>query len=149
MRNAFSRAFAMPASKPTSSSCINTITSTTSHFGTILQEELPERLVPPDLDQEMDARRSRCRRGYRGDAWRASRARCGDLSRPAYLLRSGELHLSICRPRTTGLDEPIIWESVVASVEFQGKNLRSITFRPIALNKIGQGQPDTHDEHTE
>ncbi len=51
-------------------------------------------------------------------------------------------------PTITGLDEPIIWESVVAYVEFQGKNLQSITFRPIALNKIGQGQPDAHDGHT-
>ena len=46
------------------------------------------------------------------------------------------------------LDEPIFWESVVAHVEFQGKNLQSITFHPIVLNKIGQGDPDLHDEHT-
>ena len=46
------------------------------------------------------------------------------------------------------LDEPIIWESVVAYVDFQGKKLRSIQFRPIAQNKIGQGQPDFQDEHT-
>jgi hypothetical protein len=39
------------------------------------------------------------------------------------------------------------WESVVAYVEFQGRNLQSIRFRPIAQNKIGQGQPDVHDEH--
>jgi poly-gamma-glutamate capsule biosynthesis protein CapA/YwtB (metallophosphatase superfamily) len=46
------------------------------------------------------------------------------------------------------LDEPIFWESVVAHVDFRGKDLRSITFQPIAMNKIGQGQPDLHDEHT-
>ena len=46
------------------------------------------------------------------------------------------------------LDEPIIWESVVAHVEFQGKNLQSIKFQPIVMNKIGQGQPDYQDEHT-
>ena len=51
-------------------------------------------------------------------------------------------------PVDTQLDEPIIWESVVAHVEFQGKNLQSITFQPIVMNKIGQGQPDTQDEHT-
>ena len=51
-------------------------------------------------------------------------------------------------PPTGGLDEPIIWESVVAYLEYQGKNLESITFRPIVLNKIGQGQPDAHDGHT-
>jgi hypothetical protein len=51
-------------------------------------------------------------------------------------------------PPTSGLDEPIIWESVVAYLEYQGKNLQSITFRPIFLNKIGEGQPDVHDGHT-
>jgi poly-gamma-glutamate synthesis protein (capsule biosynthesis protein) len=51
-------------------------------------------------------------------------------------------------PARVSLDEPIIWESVVVSVEFQGKNLQSIRFRPIAMNKLGQGQPDVEDEHT-
>jgi poly-gamma-glutamate capsule biosynthesis protein CapA/YwtB (metallophosphatase superfamily) len=51
-------------------------------------------------------------------------------------------------PVNVRLEEPIIWESVVAHVEFQGKNLQSITFQPIVINKIGQGQPDTQDEHT-
>jgi poly-gamma-glutamate synthesis protein (capsule biosynthesis protein) len=51
-------------------------------------------------------------------------------------------------PTDVQLDEPIIWESVVAHVEFQRKKLQSITFQPIAMNKIGQGQPDLQDEHT-
>jgi poly-gamma-glutamate capsule biosynthesis protein CapA/YwtB (metallophosphatase superfamily) len=51
-------------------------------------------------------------------------------------------------PPNIQLDEPIIWESVVAHVEFQGKNLQSISFQPIVMNKIGQGQPDYQDEHT-
>ena len=51
-------------------------------------------------------------------------------------------------PTDIQLDEPIIWESVVAHVAFQGKNLQSITFQPIAMNKIGQGEPDVRDEHT-
>ena len=38
-------------------------------FGTIFSEELPERLVPPDVAQAMDARGSRCGRRYRRDAW--------------------------------------------------------------------------------
>jgi hypothetical protein len=46
------------------------------------------------------------------------------------------------------LDEPINWESVVAYVEFRGKELQSVKFRPVAQNKIGQGQADTQDEHT-
>jgi poly-gamma-glutamate capsule biosynthesis protein CapA/YwtB (metallophosphatase superfamily) len=50
-------------------------------------------------------------------------------------------------PVDTQLEEPIFWESVIAHVEFQNKNLQSITFQPIVLNKIGQGQADTQDEH--
>jgi poly-gamma-glutamate capsule biosynthesis protein CapA/YwtB (metallophosphatase superfamily) len=51
-------------------------------------------------------------------------------------------------PTLTDLDEPIIWESAVAHVEFQGNNLRSITFQPIVMNKIGQGQPDNQNPYT-
>src|SRR6202022_3543711 len=51
-------------------------------------------------------------------------------------------------PTLTYIDEPMNWESAVAYVQFQGKNLQSISFRPIVQNKIGQGQPDVHDEHT-
>ena len=50
-------------------------------------------------------------------------------------------------PTLTYIDEPMSWESAVAYVEFEGKNLRSITFRPIALNTIGEGQPDIHNEY--
>lgn len=51
-------------------------------------------------------------------------------------------------PTDIQLDEPIIWESVVAHVQFQGKSLQAITFQPIAMNKIGEGEPDIRDEHT-
>jgi hypothetical protein len=51
-------------------------------------------------------------------------------------------------PTLIYLDEPINWESVVAYVEFEGRALKSVKFRPIAQNKIGQGQPDIHDEQT-
>jgi len=44
--------------------------------------------------------------------------------------------------------EPMSWESVVAYVEFQGKKLRSISLRPVALNNIGEGQPDVHNAYT-
>jgi poly-gamma-glutamate synthesis protein (capsule biosynthesis protein) len=50
-------------------------------------------------------------------------------------------------PTLTYIDEPMNWESVVAYVQFQGKNLRSISFRPIVLNNVGQGQPEIHDEY--
>ena len=52
-------------------------------------------------------------------------------------------------PTLTYIDEPMSWESAVAYVEFQGKTLQSISFRPIAMNNIGQGQPDVHDEYAD
>jgi poly-gamma-glutamate synthesis protein (capsule biosynthesis protein) len=58
----------------------------------------------------------------------------------------------------TYIDEPMAWESVVASVQFGAgsqsssqrpaqKNLKSISFRPIVLNNIGDGQPDAHNAY--
>jgi len=50
-------------------------------------------------------------------------------------------------PTLTYIDEPMNWESAVAYIQFQGKRLRSISFRPIALNNLGEGQPDVHNEY--
>jgi poly-gamma-glutamate capsule biosynthesis protein CapA/YwtB (metallophosphatase superfamily) len=50
-------------------------------------------------------------------------------------------------PTLTYIDEPMSWESAVAYVQFEGKNLRSISFRPIVMNPLGEGQPDAHDPH--
>jgi len=35
----------------------------------------------------------------------------------------------------------------VARLEYRGKALRAISFIPIVLNTIGDGQPDAHDPH--
>jgi poly-gamma-glutamate capsule biosynthesis protein CapA/YwtB (metallophosphatase superfamily) len=51
-------------------------------------------------------------------------------------------------PVLTAIDEPMSWESVVAYVQFQGKNLESISFRPIILSYVGEGQPDIHNAYT-
>jgi poly-gamma-glutamate capsule biosynthesis protein CapA/YwtB (metallophosphatase superfamily) len=51
-------------------------------------------------------------------------------------------------PVLTAITEPMAWESVVGYVQYQGKNLQSISFRPIILNYVGEGQPDIHDAHT-
>src|SRR5512142_346285 len=50
-------------------------------------------------------------------------------------------------PTLTYIDEPMSWESVVAYVQFQGKDLQSISFRPIAMNNLGEGQPNVHNEY--
>jgi poly-gamma-glutamate synthesis protein (capsule biosynthesis protein) len=50
-------------------------------------------------------------------------------------------------PTLTYIDEPMNWESAVAYVQYEGKNLRSISFRPITLNNLGEGQPDVHNEY--
>jgi hypothetical protein len=39
------------------------------------------------------------------------------------------------------------FESAVAYVQFQGKNLASVSFKPIVLNYVGEGQPDIHDPY--
>lgn len=51
-------------------------------------------------------------------------------------------------PVLTAIDEPMTWESVVAYVQFQGKGLQSISFRPIVMNYVGEGQPDIHNAYT-
>jgi poly-gamma-glutamate capsule biosynthesis protein CapA/YwtB (metallophosphatase superfamily) len=116
-------------------------------FRTIMLEELPERLGPPDWLKK----------------WTHAEVDAGAdivVMHGAPLLHGIEIYrgrpiffdlgnfIFQAPPVDTLLDEPINWESVVAYVDFQGKNLQSIKFRPIAQNKIGQGQADTQDEHT-
>ena len=50
-------------------------------------------------------------------------------------------------PTLTYIDEPMSWESVVASVQFQGKQLQSISLRPVVLNNLGEGEPDVHNPY--
>jgi poly-gamma-glutamate capsule biosynthesis protein CapA/YwtB (metallophosphatase superfamily) len=50
-------------------------------------------------------------------------------------------------PTLTYIDEPMAWESVVATVQFQTRTLKSISLRPVVLNNIGDGQPDVHNEY--
>lgn len=116
-------------------------------FITMLVEELPERLAPPAWLKQ----------------WTHDEVDAGaDLivMHGAPLLHGVEIYkdkpiffdlgnfIFQAPPADTNLDEPINWESVVTHVRFNGRKLQSVTFQPIALNKIGQGQPDVHDEHT-
>lgn len=116
-------------------------------FITMLQEELPERLAPPDWLKK----------------WTHDEVDAGAdiiVMHGAPLLHGVEIYrdrpifydlgnfIFQAPPADIVLDEPINWESVVATVDFQGKKLKSIQLRPIAMNKIGQGVPDMHDEHT-
>lgn len=114
-------------------------------FGTIFSEELPERLVPPAWIKK----------------WTHEEIDAGAdivVMHGAPLLHGVEIYKG--KPifydlgnfifnmvPTGGLDEPIIFESVVAYLRYQGKNLQSISFTPIVLNKIGEGQPEVHDGH--
>jgi poly-gamma-glutamate capsule biosynthesis protein CapA/YwtB (metallophosphatase superfamily) len=116
-------------------------------FRTIMLEELPERLGPPDWLKE----------------WTHAEVDAGAdiiVMHGAPLLHGVEIYrdrpifydlgnfIFQAPPTEILLDEPIVWESVVAYVDFQARKLQSIKFRPIAQNKIGEGQADTHDEHT-
>ena len=51
-------------------------------------------------------------------------------------------------PTLTYIDEPMSWESVVATVQVEGKAVKSISLRPVVLNPIGDGQPDVHNAYT-
>ena len=51
-------------------------------------------------------------------------------------------------PVLTNIDEPMTWESVVAYVRLRGKDVQSISFRPIVMNYVGEGQPDIHNAYT-
>ena len=117
-------------------------------FATIMQEELPERLAPPNWLKK----------------WTHDEVDAGAdiiVMHGAPLLHGIEIYrdhpiffdlgnfIFQVPPADTLLDEPINWESVVAYVEFQGRTLKSIKLTPIFQNKIGEGQPDVHDEHTD
>jgi poly-gamma-glutamate synthesis protein (capsule biosynthesis protein) len=45
------------------------------------------------------------------------------------------------------IQEPMSWESVIPTVEFQARELRSIRLRPVVMNFIGQGEPSAQDAH--
>jgi poly-gamma-glutamate capsule biosynthesis protein CapA/YwtB (metallophosphatase superfamily) len=62
-------------------------------------------------------------------------------------------------PTLTYIDEPMAWESVVASLQFDvasqkssqrggQRSLKSISLRPVVMNNIGDGQPDVHNPYT-
>jgi hypothetical protein len=62
-------------------------------------------------------------------------------------------------PTLTYIDEPMAWETAVATLQFdtgsqnasqsagQKRTLRSMSFKPVVLNTIGDGQPDAHNEY--
>ncbi len=116
-------------------------------FGDLFEEELPERLAPADWLKK----------------WTHEEVDAGAdiiVMHGAPLIHGVEIYrnrpifydlgnfIFNVPPTNVRLEEPIIWQSVVAHVEFQGKNLQAITFQPIVMNKIGRGEPDLQDEHT-
>ena len=116
-------------------------------FAHILNEELPERLRPADwlvkwTHEEIDAGADIIvMHGIpvvHGVEIYKGRPIFFDLGNFIYQVPPVDIQL----------DEPIYWESVIAHAVFNGKTLQSITFQPIAMNKIGQGEPDVRDEHT-
>lgn len=115
-------------------------------FATIFTEGLPERLAPNDWLKK----------------WTHAEVDAGAdivVMHGAPLLHGVEIYhgkpifydlgnfIYNLPPTLTYIDEPMNWESAVAYVQFQGKNLQSISFRPIALNYIGEGQPDVHNAY--
>ena len=50
-------------------------------------------------------------------------------------------------PWLTYIHEPMAFESAVVTLQFTGTSLSSISLKPVALNVIGEGQPEVHDEY--
>ena len=50
-------------------------------------------------------------------------------------------------PWLTYIDEPMAWESVVATVQFRQRSIASVSLRPVVMNTIGDGQPEVHNEY--
>jgi poly-gamma-glutamate synthesis protein (capsule biosynthesis protein) len=117
-------------------------------FGTIFTEGMPERLAPNDWLKK----------------WTHAEVDAGAdiiVMHGAPLLHGIEIYhgkpifydlgnfIYNLVPTLTYIDEPMSWESAVAYVQFQGKTLQSISLRPIAMNVIGEGQPDIHNEYAD
>jgi poly-gamma-glutamate capsule biosynthesis protein CapA/YwtB (metallophosphatase superfamily) len=115
-------------------------------FGTIFAEALPDRLRPPDWLK----------------AWAHAEVDAGAdviVMHGAPLLHGIEIYRGrpifydlgnfvFNAPLTMWtIQEPMTWESVVATVAFEGKTLQSISLRPIVLNFMGQGEPEAHDPY--
>jgi poly-gamma-glutamate capsule biosynthesis protein CapA/YwtB (metallophosphatase superfamily) len=115
-------------------------------FATIFTEGMPERLAPNDWLKK----------------WTHAEVNAGAdiiVMHGAPLLHGVEIYhgrpifydlgnfIYNVPPTLTYIDEPMNWESVVAYIQFQGKNLGSISFQPITLNNVGDGQPDIHNEY--
>jgi poly-gamma-glutamate capsule biosynthesis protein CapA/YwtB (metallophosphatase superfamily) len=116
-------------------------------FATIFAEELPDRLVPPDwiknwAHAEIDA-------GANVVVMHGAPVVQGvEIYRGQLILYDpGNFIFNLPLTEATTLLEPMVWESVVASGQFQGTSLQSISFRPIFLNLMGHGQVDTQDDH--
>jgi poly-gamma-glutamate capsule biosynthesis protein CapA/YwtB (metallophosphatase superfamily) len=106
----------------------------------MMRERLPERLVPPDWLVK----------------WTHAEVDAGAdiiVMHGAPLLHGVEIYRDrpiffdlgnfIFQTALANVWEPIAWESVVAYVDFAGTTLKSIEFRPIVVEKIGQSQADT------
>jgi poly-gamma-glutamate capsule biosynthesis protein CapA/YwtB (metallophosphatase superfamily) len=115
-------------------------------FSTIFTEGMPERLAPNDWLKK----------------WTHAEVEAGAdiiVMHGAPLLHGVEIYrgrpifydlgnfIFNVPPTLTYIDEPMSWESVVASLQFKGKRLQSISFRPIVLNPIGEGEPDIHNAY--
>jgi poly-gamma-glutamate synthesis protein (capsule biosynthesis protein) len=115
-------------------------------FMTMFEEELPERLAPNDWLKK----------------WTHDEVDAGAdiiVMHGAPLLHGIEIYrgkpifydlgnfIFNVSPVLTVIQEPMTWESVVAYVQFQGRDLQSITLRPIFLNDVGKGVPDVHDKY--
>ncbi|HVB99513.1 MAG TPA: CapA family protein [Candidatus Dormibacteraeota bacterium] len=117
-------------------------------FMEMFAEEMPERLVPPDwirkwTHEEIDA-------GADIVVMHGAPVVQGVeiyRNRPIFY-DLGNFVFNLPLTEAEQLLEPIVWQSVVATVQFQEKHLVSIEFRPVVLNQMGRGEVNTADTQT-
>ena len=107
-------------------------------FVTMMRQELPERLVPPKWIKK----------------WAHEEVDAGAdivVMHGAPLLQGVEIYRGrpifydmgnfiFQLPLHVDIFEPVVYDSVVAHVDFHGKTLQSITLDPVTLNIVGRGQ---------
>jgi poly-gamma-glutamate synthesis protein (capsule biosynthesis protein) len=106
----------------------------------MMREQLPMRLVPPDwiktwAHQQVDA-------GADMVVFQGTPLLKGIEIYRGKPIFYGLGNFVFNLPLFVDFFEPIVFTSVVPNVEFEGKDLKSISLRPIILNALGEGEGD-------
>jgi poly-gamma-glutamate capsule biosynthesis protein CapA/YwtB (metallophosphatase superfamily) len=114
-------------------------------FKQLLLSELPDRLAPPEWLQEWGRRLVDT--GADVVAGHGPPFLHGaEIHRGKPIFYSLGNFIFQVPPESVHLEEPIMWESVVAYVDLVDCRVERVRVQPIGMNKVGRGLPNPHDE---